>query len=261
MQRELSLAQISLAPISYVDFINAASRAGFRRVSLMVAPLMDVPASERRLSVCRMRDALQRANIRPLCASGLWVTPQTKRDLRGHFETAREIGVQFCMAMFDEPDAARQLDRYTELCIQAREFGLGLAVEFMAYSTVKSLFHAYELVSRSGQDNAGILLDTLHLIRSGGCARDIGRIDAARIMLAQLSDAPLFPPSGMGLREEALGRRRHPGTGELPLRAIVQALPSHIPLEGESPGADPAEYAPEQKAGAALCWLKKFCDE
>ena len=111
-------------------------------------------------------------------------------------------------------------------------------------------------MNRAGRPNGRILVDLLHVARSGGTAADLAKLPASLIGHVQLSDAPLAAPPDDALVTEARGRRLPPGEGELPLVAMMNALPSGVPLSTESvttgslPGLSPLESAKRAHAGA-----------
>lgn len=92
-----------------------------------------------------------------------------------------------------------------------------------------------------------LLIDTMHLVRSGSDAADLAAVDPCHIGYAQINDTTLQPRTD-NYAEEALYERMVPGEGELPLRDILTALPSDIVIGLEVPrrslalaGVPPAE--------------------
>lgn len=81
---------------------------------------------------------------------------------------------------------------------------------------------------------------TRHRVRSGAGAADIAKLEPNLIAYAQLCDAPLISRLG-SCADEAKFERMVPGTGELPLRAIVAALPKDIVIGIEVPQRSLAE--------------------
>ena len=103
----------------------------------------------------------------------------------------------------------------------------------------------------AGRANAGVLVDTLHLARSGGTSADLAFINPARLPYLQLADAPAVPPDATvrGLLYEAIDARLLPGDGGLPLVDVLRMVP-HVPVSVELRSAalrtthvDPVERA------------------
>ena len=118
----------------------------------------------------------------------------------------------------------------------ATEFGLGVNVEFVAITQLPSLRDALRLVTRANRPNGGIMVDTLHLMRSGSTVAELGAGDPRWIGGAQFSDGPLTMPADKQLHE-ALSERMLPGEGEFPLREFVRALPPRRADRGRGPDA------------------------
>ena len=92
-----------------------------------------------------------------------------------------------------------------------------------------------DLVRRVGAPNFGLLLDPLHLSRSGGSPADLKQVDPKRVVFAQFCDAVAAIPPFEGLAIEARTGRRYPGEGALPLYDFLDALPDGTELEIEAP--------------------------
>jgi sugar phosphate isomerase/epimerase len=140
--------------------------------------------------------------------------------------------------MSAEPDEARTLDRFGELCDRAAPYGLCVCLEFAIYTGVRTLAHAARVVARSQRPNAAVLVDALHFSRSGGRPGHIAEIDPSLFRYAQICDAgPDMPGPGdtPALTREARTGRLLPGEGVLPLADLVAALPDGLPLAVEAP--------------------------
>jgi sugar phosphate isomerase/epimerase len=129
---------------------------------------------------------------------------------------------------------ARLTDRFAELCALCAEYGLGVGLEFMMSTQVKTLGEALAVIARSGAGNATVTVDALHLARSGGSPCDIAALGPARICYLQLCDGPAQPPED-GFAKEAAGERPLPGQGELPVRELVEAGGPDVVLGVEAP--------------------------
>jgi hypothetical protein len=88
------------------------------------------------------------------------------------------------------------------------------------------------------------------LHRTGGTPQDVHELDRSLVSYYQLCDAPLEPPTSLPTptslprnqplpvsqpQIEARAARLPPGEGELPLVAIVTALPPEAPVSAEVP--------------------------
>lgn len=85
-------------------------------------------------------------------------------------------------------DAIENLKRGADI---VGERGLGLAVEFsFQHEVIGSIAALRELIDGAGRKNAGMLLDTYHLERSGAGGRGFADVAPAEIAAVQFSDVP-----------------------------------------------------------------------
>jgi sugar phosphate isomerase/epimerase len=167
-------------------------------------------------------------------------------DLRGLeplLETGASLGASSLTVSGDDPDTGRLADSFAALCDMAQPFGLRIDLEFMRWRAVGTYAQAAAVLDRNRRGNAGILLDVLHLDRSGG---DVGTpvlSAGGPVRAVQLCDAPAARPVGeeAAIREAREGRLV-PGAGDLPLTALIACLPPGIDISVEAPdAARPAE--------------------
>jgi sugar phosphate isomerase/epimerase len=177
-------------------------------------------------------------------------------------------------AIFAEAVGARVLqvvgwdevvDRATEnlalVADLAADVGVDVVVEFMPYSQTKTLGDAMGLITAIDKANVKLLLDSLHLFRSGGSVADVAGVDPARFGVIQLSDAPLKAPAFEDLRPESVGNRLVPGTGELPLHKLLAVLPDGLPISLEVPCAAVADLPHVDQARFVLDGFRRFLSE
>ena len=80
-------------------------------------------------------------------------------------------------------------------------------------------------VEHVGRDEISLLIDTMHVARSGAGPDDLRALPAERIGHVQLCDVPLRSTREYHYAEEAMYHRMVPGEGELPLAEMLAALP------------------------------------
>src|SRR5436190_11169964 len=108
-------------------------------------------------------------------------------------------------------------------------------LEFIPYTQLRDLADAAALRAAAAPADAGLLVDALHLARSGGSPADIAGFDPALFSFVHLCDAPRMLPPADELRSEAREARLYPGEGELWLSEFVDAFPPDTPLVVEAP--------------------------
>jgi sugar phosphate isomerase/epimerase len=105
-------------------------------------------------------------------------------------------------------------------------------------------------IDHVGRPDFRLLIDTMHVLRSGSTPDDVAALDPKLIAYVQLSDAPLAPRFDSYM-EEAMFERMVPGEGELPLRELLAVLPDGLVISLEVPQRSLAEagIGPEARLG------------
>src|SRR5262249_20289904 len=118
-----------------------------------------------------------------------------------------------------------------------------------------TLAQTARLIAEAGRDNAIVCVDPLHLVRAGEGPADISRHSRTLFPYAQISDGVLAPgePDPARLGRMGHGTRRLRGEGSLPLREILRALPSGLPLSVEGP-------PPDGENVSARAWAKRVLE-
>jgi sugar phosphate isomerase/epimerase len=258
----LSLAHLSELDVPPLALVELAARAGFASIGLRTSPAS--PGGV----VYPLRTAAEQAEMRRrLAANGISVLEvemvplsETTRiaDYRPMLETGAAIGASRLTVGGDSADFAIVAEKLGEMCDLAQPYGIAVDLEFMPFRPVQSLAHAVEVLKRANHPNAHILIDALHVFRSGTPPQDFATLDPAMLGPVQLCDAPAKAPATEELVTEARTRRLSPGDGELDLSELLDALPSglaygvEVPLASQHPDLDP---------GARLALLVKSTRE
>jgi len=257
--KSLTLAHLVLGTTPE-DTIDAAAAAGFGAVGVRICARRpgDAFASKPIVGDCDAAKALRERSadrgIRLSNVSAYQFYPDVSwEQVAPVIETTHALGVPIIVANGFDPDASRFTAMFARYCEAASQAGIRVALEFLPYSGVRDLDAALAVVTQSGAENAGVLLDALHLDRSNGHPRDIARVPANRIVFAQLCDARRWsgPRSDELLLQEARTARLPAGEGELPLFEFLDALPPGTEIEYEVARADLAGRSPLEKAQAA----------
>jgi sugar phosphate isomerase/epimerase len=235
-----------------VEAVTAAAAGGFDAVGMRVAGRQPGDGSTSVIgNAAAVRDIRRRrddAGIAITHVTAYWVT----RDLPLSaflpvIETAAELGAGMIGVNCGDPDEDRFVSFMARYCEAAARYRLKLALEFMPYSDAKTLQQAARMVRRAAQPNFGLMIDPLHLARSGGTPADVQRVEPGLIYMVQLCDAPLEKPAALELRSEALGNRLYPGEGGLPLYDLLDAVPPEAQIDVEIPCRQHADLAPDEQ--------------
>lgn len=256
--KSLTLAHLTIGAAPELT-VDAAAAAQFGAVGLRICgrrpgdpfatPLVGHPAAA---SALRRRAEDQGVRISNVSAYQFY--PEvTWDDIAPVIETTVLLGAGIVVVNGFHPDEAAFVQIFSRYCAAAKDAGLRVALEFLPYSAVRNLNAALRIVEASGSPSAGLLLDALHLERSGGSPSDLTAIDPARIVFAQLCDAMRSqrPRSDEALMHEARLARLPAGEGELPLYDFLDALPTGLEIEYEVARKDLSERTPVDKALAA----------
>ncbi len=106
-----------------------------------------------------------------------------------------------------------------------------------------------------------MLVDALHLSRSGGSPADLAQYDPALFSYMHLCDAPAIPPGPDGVRPEAREGRLYPGEGGLWLADFIRAFPRDTPIAIEAPSARRAGLPPAERASLAAAGTRQLLRE
>lgn len=244
----LGIEHLSVFGLPPVEFVNLAADLGLHYIATGLTAFPFNPhgyaafslredAALRREMIAAMRDRDVSISL------GEGFSVRTDKDMSGSsgdLDIMHELGITRINTVGLDPDLARTFDQFGVLAELAAARGMETTLEFGPGLTVGNLATALAAVQHVGRPDFRLLIDTMHLSRSGSTAADLAAIDPALIGYAQLSDAPLRAriPNYM---EEAMFNRMVPGEGELPLRDIVAALPPNTVIGLEVPLRSQAE--------------------
>jgi sugar phosphate isomerase/epimerase len=224
-----------------VEFVNLTADLGCRQMSTVVRGLPLVPLGYPPYSLKDAklrRDVLAAMNHRGVTISlgdGFLVLPGADmHTFAADLDALAELGVPRINVVSLDPDVARTFDQFAILTELAAQRNIQTVVEPVPGLTVGDLPTALAARDHVGRSDFRLLIDTMHLVRSGSGAADVAAIDPDHIGYAQLNDTTLGPRME-NYMEEAMFERMVPGEGELPLGEILSALPRDIVIELEVP--------------------------
>lgn len=223
--------------------MDVALRCGYSSVDLRLAPAtptdIDYPmfgnTAMRREVLSRMRDT----GIGVYDVEIIRLTRDTvAADYERLFEAAAALGAKRIKVVGVDSDKGLMTDKFAQVCRLAAPYGLTIDIEFVSFLGVRSLEAALRVVRSAAQPKGNLLVDALHLSRSGGTPEDVAALNGSDMGYIQLCDAgPAVPGDDQGKMLEARGRRLAPADGVLPLTALLRAVPAHFPISLEVPMA------------------------
>lgn len=222
----------TIRPASLPDKLDAAARAGFRAVEPWNDDVDGFIAGGGSLAAITERLGALGLTVPSMIAiMGFVGNAEPGRaerlgEARRRMEQARALGSPFIVASPPEgrTDLARCAADYAELLRLGREVGVRPAMEFLGFvEQVNNIRAAREIMERSGDPTATIVIDWFHMVRGEGrdtMYEDLRALRPEQIAVVHLDDVPYEKPFG----EMTDGDRVLPGDGDLPIDALFDVL-------------------------------------
>jgi sugar phosphate isomerase/epimerase len=246
MARQIINHQLNAVDATPVEFIKMTAANGCNLVTLFVFDGRQVlpsltqtpltfPTVVTRDTKRAVLDALAETGV---SVNGIEFFPLTDDvDLNVYkpaLALGRELGAKRVSSHIFIRDDALVVDKLGALCELAKAEGLVVSSEFCPMTAGNpSLERGKWLVDQVGSSHFGIGVDTLHVVRSGAAIADIAKLDERYFGISQINDA--FGREVSSNYIDSVHNREVPGTGELPLREILNAVPASLPIEIEVP--------------------------
>lgn len=262
MTRKLSLASGILPEFGAVDVVEAGASAGFDAVGLWIDPAEWTPQSTR-----ETRGALARTGMPVLDVEVVWIKPDTALDdHRKVIDAGAELGAANVLCVSSHPDPGVTAETLAALCRHAEGSGMRVALEFGIFTEVRNLKQALGVIGQVDHPLAAVLVDPIHVDRSGTTVAEVAAIDRALLPYAQFCDARALRPDHADFAAviaDAVDFREQCGEGVLPLAALLEALPPNIPLSIElrSAALREAFSQPALRAKAVLDATRRWLDK
>jgi sugar phosphate isomerase/epimerase len=259
----IALASGVLPEFGPVETVKAAITGGFDAVGLWVEP-ESWTADTRR----EVKAVLSGSGLNLLDVEVIWLKPDSDMDEhRRTIDIGMELGAKNVLCVSSDPDMGATAARLALLCEHAEPTGLRVALEFGIFTEVKNLRMAMKILDIVAHPLRAVLIDPIHVDRSGTSAIEIAAVPEALLPYAQFCDAPAKRPNPEIFDDvitDAIDLREQCGAGGLDLVSIYNVLPRAIPLSIELRSkalrdsfADPGARA-KAVAEATRNWLKEF---
>lgn len=272
----LGLEMLTLLGMPPVDYVRLAADLGCAEVStgLSGLPLAMFGLADRFYPDWSLRGdpALRREMQAALADSGVKIglaegfraaAGTDVADYAADLDLFAELGALRLNAICMDDDlvvgSSGAKDQLAVLAEMTAERGMMFTIEFFPPTGITSLAVALDIIGHIGAGRARLLLDTMHLFRTGSTVADIAALDPDLIGYVQLSDSRLAPHDAAYM-QTAMFARDVPGEGELPLRELMAVLPADVTVSLEVPNlealrqAPPREHAARCVAAARALW-------
>lgn len=248
----LSIDKITVRELTPTETIDLAAELGYQSIGLWAYtadPRMPVsPALSDKRAKREIAERLSDTGVNIHCIECFILRADT--DMAGcvpALEYGAELGARQATTVIFDDDPTRSQENFAQLAEMAAKHELSVNLEFLPFSPINSLAKAVRLVQATGKKNVGILVDILHLIRTGGSVSDLRTVPDGLIRYAQICDgAARVDPQQIFF--EAVFQRMVPGQGEFPLREFMSALPEDVVVGIEVPLKDMADRGIDARA-------------
>lgn len=215
-----------------VETIRAAATGGFDATGLWIEPPVWTPQVTR-----DAKAALADSGLELLDVEVVWFKPgASDPDHLRCIDIGAELGAKHVLVVSSDPDMGANAAKLAALCAHAEPSGMRVSLEFGLFTEVKTIAQALGVIAAAAHPLAALLIDPLHLARSGGTPADVAAVSPHLLPYAQFCDAVAVGPAAddpKGIIREAIDERLQTGEGALPLHALLAALPKDIPLSIE----------------------------
>lgn len=219
-ERLISLAAGTVLDLGPAETVDVAARAGFGAAGVWFDPQTWTAATTRSVAGRLAATGLVALDIEAV------ILGRGPDHGEAVVDIAAEIGARHVLVASGLVERSEVVERFAALCDRALG-SVTVVLEFLPFFSIASLAAATSVVVEAGAANGAVLVDTLHLARSGGTPADLAAVAPRLLPYLQVADAAATPrdPSPTGLREEALHARLLPGHGDLPLAGVLAAVP------------------------------------
>jgi sugar phosphate isomerase/epimerase len=255
----VSLDHLTLFELTPPELVAVAAASGFSHVGLRLHPA--APPGERQHPMLgdspMRRETLARMKDTGVAVLDFGVFRLKQGvNLAGFepvLESAAVLGAREAVVNGDEPDPNRLADLLHRLCELGRRYDIRMNLEPTPWTGIATLGAALAVIRACGQPDARLMVDTLHVDRSGGTLADLAAVPHALLDYVQVCDAVGPRPADFeSMIYQARNERAFPGEGSLDLVGMLSALPVGVALSLEAPVKSLAErLSPLERARRA----------
>lgn len=238
----VSLDHLTLFELTPPELVEVAATAGFTHVGLRLNPA--APPQERQHPM--LGDSpMRRETLARMQATGVAVFDcgvfrlQRGVDVAAFepvLESAAVLGAGHALVNGDDPDPDVLADLLVRLCELGDRYRIRMHLEFTPWTGIPTLASAVRVVEACGHANARVMIDTIHVDRSGGTPAELRQVPHGLVDYVQVCDASGPRPTDFAtMIHQARNERAFPGEGNLDLVGMLGALPTGLPLSLEAP--------------------------
>jgi sugar phosphate isomerase/epimerase len=261
----LGIDFISVFGLPPVDYVRLAAELGCSHLSTALEPIdynpQGYPAWSLKTDKALRRDMATAAadhGVSVTVGEGLCVFPGADvAAYEADLDAMAELGVSLINTVSFDPDLDRTFEQLSRLTELARTRGIRALLEFVPIFTVKDLPTAVR--AAQAIPGLGLMIDTMHLMRSGAEPQALAELDPAWIGHCQVCDAPRVPVIA-DYMEEAMYERLPPGAGDARIGEVLRLIPRDVVVSLEIPQRSLAEkgVGPRERLAPCVEALRKL---
>lgn len=262
LRERIGIEFISVFGLPPVEFVQLADALDCGHVGIAVTPMArlanphgypDWSLRDDRLLRQRLKAALQAHHVSISLGEGFIGMPgMDLRAAAGDLDVMAELGAHRVNFLSVDPDRARAFDQCALFSQLAAERRLEATLEFLPGLSIGDLATAVAAIQHVDQPHFKLLLDAMHVFRSGATRSELAALDPRIIGYVQLCDVPRVAIRA-DYGDEARHHRLPPGAGELPLSDLLDLVPAHVTIGLEVPMLDPAQAGIGPQKRLATC--------
>lgn len=222
------LTDISCPP---PEFIRTAKRAGYDAVSLRTIPMNlegEIPfdiAKDKQLFKETKRALDETGIIFNDTENAVIRDNLDVREYEPALEAAAELGVKFLLSGIWSTDYNYVVEKFGELCDLAKQYDMRVSVEPVSWACMRDVATTAKMITETGRDNVGIVIDVLHFFRSRNELSVFDGLPKEWFNYTHLCDQIGIPETDEELLHDGRSERLYPGEGEIPIKNIIGRIP------------------------------------
>lgn len=267
----IALAPTSLPTTAAIEYIQAASEAGFQAIGMRFfrSPGLGYGFDPIAGDAAKMRDmqhALRDSGMQLLEVLSYYLTPEMDIDgMLPSLEFAAQCGATYALLIGDDPEWQRMVDNYGRFCDELAKLKMVAAIEAPVFRRVlHTIPLTAQLIVDAGRPNGAICLDPSHFIECGHTPNDLKGLDPKLFPYTQINQS--YTINRLGSKHwraephDRSGLGRNLSQGQVPLAEILDILPAGLPLSVEWPKPRDLEKTPAEWAKHVLDGTRAFLD-
>lgn len=241
MARQIALAHLTAVHLNPAELVTIAGGAGYSAVGFKILPSApggpEFPLMDDRAMLADTLAAMDGEGVSVNEIEIIRLGEDFDPTIYTAFlEVGAKLGARSVIVAGDDENFDRLVQSFGRLCEVVEPYGMSVDIEFMPWKAIDTGKKALALLEAAGQPNGGILVDPLHVSRSGTTIADLAAIPHSMINYYQICDASAQMPRDL---EEMLyvarKERMLPGQGGIDLRGMVDVLPDDVVVSVEIP--------------------------